>query len=292
MAAKLPRLVSAALIALGVTAVASPARSGRPPTTAELDRYPWLDAGARVRPLAEAFPPPPGYRRVPVAEGEFGAWLRGLPLRPPGTPVRSHRGALILPGNDRRLAAVVELDVGERDLQQCADTIIRLHAEWLWASGRRDEIAYRFVSGELATWTRYAAGYRARFDGPGRRTVTWTRRAAADGSRATFQAYLRLVFGWASTLSLDRYARRVPRAELRPGDFFVIGGSPGHAVIVLDVAEDRAGRRVALIGQGFMPAQDLHLLRAPDGGPWFRLDGDAVATPFWRPFSWSALRRL
>ncbi|EPX62317.1 hypothetical protein D187_008504 [Cystobacter fuscus DSM 2262] len=35
---------------------------------------------------------------------------------------------------------------------------------------------------------------------------------------------------------------------------FVLGGSPGHTVMVLDVARDAEGRRVALLGQGFTPA--------------------------------------
>ena len=53
------------------------------------------------------------------------------------------------------------------------------------------------------------------------------------------------------------------------------------------------GHRVALVGQGFMPAQDFHVL-SPGGAeaPWFPLEGDAVATPFWKPFPWSSLRRF
>ncbi|WP_438356947.1 DUF4846 domain-containing protein [Cystobacter fuscus] len=34
----------------------------------------------------------------------------------------------------------------------------------------------------------------------------------------------------------------------------MLGGSPGHTVMVLDVARDAEGRRVALLGQGFTPA--------------------------------------
>src|SRR5262245_61823080 len=38
------------------------------------------------------FPPPVGFRRTAVADGSFGAYLRALPLRPEGTPVRLHDG--------------------------------------------------------------------------------------------------------------------------------------------------------------------------------------------------------
>lgn len=43
-----------------------------------------------------------------------------------------------------------------------------------------------------------------------------------------------------------------------------------------------------------MPAQDLHVLRAPGGSPWFELDfaAEGVTTPLWRPFAWKDLRRF
>jgi hypothetical protein len=260
----------------------------RPPTREERARYPWLTATRPIRPLLEALPPPEGFTRVPVEADSFGAWLRSLPLRPAGSPVRDFRGQELLSGRDGALAAVAELDVGPVDLQQCADSLIRLHAEWLWSRGQRERIAYRFTSGDLASWPRYAAGERPRVVGS---KVTWTKGAPADDSRASFQRYLSLVFTYAGTLSLAAGAQRPSREDVRPGDFFVLGGSPGHTVMVLDLARDARGRRVALIGQGFTPAQDFHVLSPGAQGPWFSLDGDAVATPFWKPFPWSSLRR-
>ena len=56
-----------------------------------------------------------------------------------------------------------------------------------------------------------------------------------------------------------------------PGDVFVEGGFPGHAVIVLDVAENAHGERLFLLAQSYMPAQDMHVLRAPgcQHKPWY-----------------------
>ncbi|MCP3142983.1 DUF4846 domain-containing protein [Pyxidicoccus xibeiensis] len=273
-------------------ATPSPDTGPRAPTREELARYAWLSPEAKVRPLESAIAPPEGYTRIPVDQGSFGAWLRGLPLRPEGTPVLHFRGGEILAADDARLAAVAELDVGTANLQQCADSVIRLHAEWLWSSKQHERIAYRFTSGHLASWPKYAAGDRARVAGS---KVTWVRSAGADSSRAAFRAYLDLVFNYAGTLSLEPLKGRPSRDEARPGDFFVLGGSPGHAVLVLDVATNAQGKRVALLGQGFMPAQDFHVLSpgpGADGAPWFALEGDAVATPFWKPFPWSSLRRF
>jgi hypothetical protein len=49
-------------------------------------------------------------------------------------------------------------------------------------------------------------------------------------------------------------------------------------VLVLDVAE-RDGRRVFLLGQGYTPAQDFHVLKH-EKGPWFSV-GEELRTPGW-----------
>jgi hypothetical protein len=295
------RLTAAWLMALVLVAPADAApdeRGRRDPCEAEStgrgcrerrDPYRWLAPDAHVERLDERIPPPPGAHRVAVADNRFGAWLRGLPVRAPGTPVRSFRGELLYEGNDRRIAAVVEIDVGSRDLQQCADAIMRLDAEWRYAMDRGDEIAYPLGHRQQLAWKHWAQGQRPRIGE--RDQVTWTRRAKPDDSHRALRAYLDVVFAWAGSASLAAGTRPVPRAELRAGDFFIVGGHPGHAVLVLDVAEDDRGHRWALIGQSYMPAQDFHVL-AHDGDPWFSLDGDTVATPFWPAFSWSTLRRL
>jgi hypothetical protein len=57
-------------------------------------------------------------------------------------------------------------------------------------------------------------------------------------------------------------------------------------VLVLDVAAERgSGRRVFLLAQSYMPAQDIHVLRNPRDAtlsPWFPADfGDTLETPEW-----------
>ena len=276
--------------------IASVSSEPAPPTAARAPVYPWLaDPAAGLPPpagaLVERFAPPPGFTRVALDAGTFGAWLRRLPLAPPGTSVVSYRGDLILRADHANLAAVVALDIGARDLQQCADSIIRLHAEWLYARGRRD-MSYRAASGTPMPFTRWAQGERMVPEG---NALRWAPRARPDAGRAAFRGWLDAVFGWANTGSLARDTDTVALDDLRPGDFVVQPGAPGHAVLVLDVARAPDGRRALLLGQGFMPAQSFHVLR-PSGrdGPWFVVEpGDrALATPFWAPFPWKALRRF
>src|SRR5688572_11354147 len=98
------------------------------PNAAAWERYPWLN-GKTGEALSSRFPAPRGFRRVPAAADSFGVWLRGLPLKPGRPAVLLFDGAL--KGNQDAHEAVLDIDVGDEDLQQCADAVIRLRAEYL-----------------------------------------------------------------------------------------------------------------------------------------------------------------
>lgn len=87
------------------------------------------------------------------------------------------------------------------------------------------------------------------------------------------------------------------------GDVLVRGGSPGHVVMVLAVAKSLTGRTRVMLGQGFMPAQQFHVLRSMDGlawwsgaaDPWFDAAGldrpEGLKTLTYKPFYRRDLRR-
>jgi hypothetical protein len=224
--------------------------------------YPWPRRAPSPEALADRLPALPGTTRPPLPPGSFGAWLRGLPLLPRGTRVHLFDGR----EKDRQdvHVAVVDLDVGARDLQQCADAVMRLRAEWLRQKGR--PIAFH--------------------PEPGRSDALTFR----GGSRAAFERYLVQLFAAAGTASLA--AELAPaRGEPEPGDVLIQGGHPGHAVLILDVARAADGTRYLLLGQSYMPAQQFHVLRAADGGAWFPARFP-LATPEWRTFARADLRRF
>lgn len=66
--------------------------------------------------------------------------------------------------------------------------------------------------------------------------VTWLQSAQPDSSRESFNNYLRIVYAYSSTLSLEKEMAPVSEEELAVGDVFIRGGSPGHVVIVVDMA--------------------------------------------------------
>lgn len=262
-----------------------------PALAGEVPGYPWLAVGLAPESLAARFAPPPGYARVAAAPGGFAGWLRHLPLAPAGAPVRLYDGRL-KPRQDVH-AAVVEIDVGHRDLQQCADAVMRLRAEYLFQAGRAGEIGFDFTSGARATFSRWAEGWRPRVAGA---HVDWRRSAAPDASHAALRRYLDTVFAYAGSSSLARELTPVPAlAEIAIGDVFIHGGFPGHAVLVVDLAAAPDGRPLMLLAQSYMPAQAIHVLRnlgEPALDPWYAVGaGPALETPEWR-FDWSELRRF
>ena len=107
--------------------------------------------------------------------------------------------------------------------------------------------------------------------------------------------YLNAVFTYAGSASLARELTAIADpSRVRPGDVFIRGGFPGHAVLVADVAENTAGERVFLLVQSYMPAQDIHVLTNPGapGSAWYpaRKNG-SLETPEWT-FSYTELRRF
>lgn len=239
--------------------------------------HPWLDAERPADAIERRIPPPEGFTRAAAEEGSFAAWLRGLPLKPGHPPVH------LFNGTERAIqdvhAAVLDIDVGTRDLQQCADSVIRLRAEYLYSRG--EPITFHFTSGDEASFARWADGYRPKVSG---NQVEWAKSAKKDDSYRCLRSYLDTVFAYAGTLSLAKELH--PATDVRAGDVFVQGGSPGHAILVIDVAERaETGERVLLLAQGFMPAQEIHILKNPADAalsPWFSAHfGEVLTTPQW-----------
>lgn len=240
-----------------------------------------LAALAHAETVAEAFPPPPGATRA--SADAYGAYLRALPLHPDGRQVLTYDGRAVA----MDAARVVDMPVGTRDLQQCADSALRLRATWERATGHAP--AFHFTSGDLSSWAAWAKGTRPKVSG---NTVTFVAGAAkADSSDTAFEAWLTNLYTYAGTRSLPLDTVAVPGNPVdavRPGDLVNQPGSPGHAVVILDVAT--AGDRAwVLVGQGYMPAMDFHVLDGPASG-WFPVEGEWLpSTPI--PVPWSGLRR-
>lgn len=221
---------------------------------------------------------PRGASRVQTAD-PFALFLRQLPLKPPGSRVLLYNGQL--KANQRAHWRVVDMDVGSADLQQCADALMRLRAEFLFQSGQGGTVAFTMTNGQRVSFSRWQAGERPVLRG---QRFSFQRKAARDTSYKNLRAYLNFVFTYAGTASL---ARELPyrKGEWQIGDVLIQGGFPGHAIIILDRATG-AEDSYLLLGQSFMPAQEFHVLQNPrrsDG--WYSVRALRTAgkaeTPEW-----------
>lgn len=222
-------------------------------------------------------PLPEGFERVAIEDTtSFAYFLRNLPLKPLGTPVMTYDG-YEAGTTDVAYAVIDAYGPSNEDIQQCADAIIRLRAEWLWKNKRYNEIAFHFTNGWLCEYAKWADGYRVSVEG---NKTSWQKAAAEDYSYENFQKYLRTVFYYAGTLSLEKELEPTTVHAMQIGDVFIKGGSPGHAIIVVDVAnyigDPNSGLRndkCFLVAESYMPAQDIHILTnttmyCEDMSPW------------------------
>lgn len=231
--------------------------------------------------VSTRFKTPAGYQSVAVAPGSFGAYLQNLPLLPAGTRTKTYKGNIA--ATDPYTAAVVDMSIGSQDLQQCADAVMRLRAEYLFQKQDYKAISFNFTSGFKCDFEHYANGYRYSND-------RWVLKGKKDYSYAGFMRYMALVFSYAGTLSLEKELKPVADAnELKAGDVFIHGGSPGHCFMVMDVAENVAHKKVFLLAQSFMPAQNIQVLQ--NETPWFTL-GQAANIPYGELVDKKYLRRF
>ncbi|MEZ4827710.1 MAG: DUF4846 domain-containing protein [Bacteroidia bacterium] len=243
--------------------------------------YRWKDSLRSENALMYRIPVPEGYHRVEVASHSFASWLRSLPLKPGRPEVKLFNGSPKY--NQNAHYVVIDIDPGTRDLQQCADAVMRLKAEYHFACGEYDQIHFNFTSGDRADYIKYRDGYRPQFTG---NKVYWSKSASADASYRNFRKYMDLVFSYAGTFSLEKELQPVTDInEVQAGDVFIQGGFPGHAVVVVDVAENNeTGKRIFLLAQSYMPAQEMHVLRNYEEGalnPWYSAAPGTVYTPEW-----------
>lgn len=247
------------------------------------EHYPFLEKSgntdAELFALAEKFPVPEGYQRVSVEKDSFGEWLRKMPVIE-RVDVLAYDGSPI----QAPAAAIVPIDVGRGDVQQCADSILRLYSEYRWHQKTQNSWAMHFTSGDLSSWKDWSSGKRFQISGS---KVKQIQKGKSDSSYAQYQRWLHHTFLYAGTRSLHLDSKQVGlEQDIQPGDFFVTAGSPGHAILVLDVAQNFDGKAIGLLGQGFMPAQEFHVLRnsAPQNKHWFLLpknQEDALHNPSW-----------
>lgn len=153
---------------------------------------------------------------------------------------------------------------------------------------RYDDIAFHFTNGWLCEYKRWAEGERVSIQG---NRTSWYKATTPDYSYATFRKYLNLVFNYAGTLSLSKELKSINLKDMHIGDVFIHGGSPGHAMIVIDAVQNPKDStdKTLVVAEGYMPAQDMHIVlnnRGDENTPWWSTltmlqDGAIAFTTYW-----------
>jgi hypothetical protein len=189
-------------------------------------------------------------------------------------PVVDYKGNPV--PDQQKSAAIIDYDIGNRDLQQCADALMRIRAEYLFSRKQYADIRFHFTNGDGYTFLDYCSGRRPVPAGNG---VRFTTVKPVAINRQTLRRYLDIVYAYAGTISLAK--------ELQPAERFTIGtivitpGSPGHCFIIVDEATTAAGDPVYKLVEGYTPAQSIYVLQnlsEPQLGYWHRLSNGEIKT--------------
>ncbi|WP_241479986.1 DUF4846 domain-containing protein [Kordia jejudonensis] len=224
--------------------------------------------------IQERFMTPKGFTRIPLEATQFGTYLRKLPLKPFNSSVKYFDGSEKY--NNNVYISVVDMEIGTRDLQQCADAVMRLRGEYLFSQQRLNDIHFNFLSdGKPRYFKNYAKG---------------------DHSYKKFRKYMNYIFAYANTASLRKELAKVDDIKnIQVGDVFIQQGNPfGHAVIVVDVAKNEQGEKIFMIAQSYMPAQETQILVNRNNtqiSPWYIAKSGTIYTPEWT-FESTDLRRF
>lgn len=233
---------------------------------------------------------PAGFSFVENGDTAYANWLLDLPLKKSKT-------VYLYNGNEKPdqnvQYGVLDIDIGKKDLVQCADAVMKIRSDYLFEKHRYNDLDFTTTSGDNVSFQKWLKGIRWKEQGSGLSSYKITKRVT--DIRKEYNRFMEFVYSYCGSYSLAKQLKTITDTRsIQPGDIFIEGGFPGHAVTVMAVAGDSAGNRAFLLSQGYMPAQDIHILKNysdPGSSPWYRAtEIYPLYTPKWQ-FERGSLRR-
>jgi len=233
---------------------------------------------------------PQGFNYVDDNDSVYSNWLLGLNLKENKT-VYLYNGK---PKSNQDVQyAVLNIDIGKKDLIQCADAAMKLRADYLFEKHLYDQIKFLATSGDEISFESWLKG--VRWKAQGTKLVSYNIFKEVSNIQQEYNLFMELVFSYCGTYSLSKQLKPInDKSSIQPGDVFVYGGFPGHAVTVMAVAKNKKDEKIFLLSQGYMPAQDIHILKNyanTELSPWYAIsDIYPLYTPQWQ-FEIGSLKR-
>jgi hypothetical protein len=230
-----------------------------------------------------AIPVPDGFSRPVVVKGGYADFLRKLQLKDDKT-VYYYTGQLKL--NQQAVYAVLDIPVRNKPLLQCADAVLLIRASWLFSQKKYEQINFVATDGTWLNYSDWCKGVRYILKGNKLLTVKHSGQSVSPELQSNLDRFLQQVYAFCGTASLSKQMKpKSINASPEPGDVFLQPGHPGHVVLVADIAKNIKGDTIFILLQGFMPAQDIHLIKSfqsPIQQPWQSYAGGGFQTAEWK----------
>ena len=159
---------------------------------------------------------PAGYTRTEEEENSLGSFIRNYGVKEHGAKVLLHDGSE--KNNQSAHAAVFQLPLENRNLQQCADSVMRMYAEYFLATKQYDRIVFHYSDGFAASYSKWIQGYKIKVTND---KAKWVENSECNDSYESFQEYMRLVFAYAGTYTMKSESKEIELSEIKIGDVFL-----------------------------------------------------------------------
>ena len=229
---------------------------------------------------------PKGYKRLRAGKNTFTEFIRSEKLKPYGEK------SIYFNGKEKKSEgvydSVFDVDLEGKNILHCADSCYKFRSDYLYSIGRYDKMKFHFVGKGIADFEKYSKGYRVDPE-----TGEYFLMGEASTDKNVYKEFIDMVYIYSSTISLVEDTQKVPIDDMKIGDIFLRDGTPGskrvgHAITIIDMAENDRGEKIFMLAQSYMPAQQPQVLVNKNNkkiGPWYSLeevkDAGRLSTPQW-----------
>ena len=147
---------------------------------------------------------PPGFDYVAEGDTAYSNWLLDLRLKKNKT-VYLYNGKL--KSNQDAQYGVLDIDIGKKDLVQCADAAMKLKADYLFEKHLYDQIKFLTTSGNEISFENWRRGMRWKVQGA--KLVSYNINKEGINKENEYASFMEFVFSYCGSYSLSKQLKVV-----------------------------------------------------------------------------------